>query len=170
MEVVCSSRSQYQLKNYESHLNNSGRGRGLAIFYRKDVQHIEDENSENISITRVVSKDIDIIAVYRSQDGCLTTLIKKLHDIINLSKTTLIIGDMNVCNKDKPNNLLKKQLIEKSFRPIVNEATHIEGGHIDHAYILNHGNFEANPDIEILPKYYSDHDSICISLRKKQTN
>ena len=75
---------------------------------------------------------------------------------------------MNLCNKEKPNNLLRKHLIDKTFQPIINEATHIEGGHIDQAYILNHGNFEANPDAEIVPKHYSDHDAICISWRKKQ--
>ena len=129
---------QYQLKNFESHLNNSGQGKGLAIFFTQDVHHIEDDNIENISISKVVSEDVDIISVYRSKDGCVKTLINKLQDLVNYSKTTIIIGDMNLCNKEKPNNLLRKYLIDKTFQPIINEATHIEGGHIDQAYILNH--------------------------------
>ena len=165
-----SKSEQYQLKNFESHLNNSGRGKGLAIFYTQDIHHIEDDNSENISISKMTSEDLDIISVYRSKDGCLKKLVNKLQDIINYSKTTVIIGDMNICNKENPNNLLQTHLIDKSFKPIINEATHLGGGHIDHAYILNRGNFEDNPDVEIVPKYYSDHDSICISWRKKQTN
>ena len=165
-----SKSEQYQLKNFESHLNNSGRGKGLAIFYTQDIHHIEDDNSENISISKMTSEDLDIISVYRSKDGCLKKLVNKLQDIINYSKTTVIIGDMNICNKENPNNLLQTHLIDKSFKPIINEATHLGGGHIDHAYILNRGNFEDNPDVEIVPKYYSDHDSICISWTKKQTN
>jgi hypothetical protein len=31
---------------------------------------------------------------------------------------------------------------------------------------MNMGNFEETPDIEIIPKYYSDHDSICIAWKK----
>ena len=65
----------YQLRDRESHLNNSGRGRGLAIFYKQDIKHIEDQNEENINISKVVTEDIDIIAVYRSREGCLKTLL-----------------------------------------------------------------------------------------------
>ena len=31
---------------------------------------------------------------------------------------------------------------------------------------MNMGDFVETPDIEIIPKYYSDHDSICIAWRK----
>ena len=100
----------YQLVDFEGHLNNSGRGKGIAIFYKEDVDHIEDQNVENINISKVVSEDIDVIAVYRSRDGCLNTLIEKLQTLINFSKTTMIIGDMNICNKENPKNLLKTYL------------------------------------------------------------
>ena len=56
----------------------------------------------------------------------------------------------------------------KSFCQIVNQATHIEGGHLDHAYIRNGGHFEKVPDIQLTPKYYSDHDAICITWMKIQ--
>ena len=156
----------YQLKEFEGHLNNSGRGKGLAIFYKQGIQHIQDQNGENIDLSTVVTADLDIIAIYRGSEGCLKTLLKKLEDLINFSKTTVVIGDMNVCNSEKPNNLLKTYLEGKSFKLIVNKATHIGGGHLDQAYILNCGNYEATPDVEIVPKYYSDHDAICISWRK----
>ena len=31
---------------------------------------------------------------------------------------------------------------------------------------MNMGNFVETPDIEIVPKYYSDHDAICIAWKK----
>ena len=37
---------------------------------------------------------------------------------------------------------------------------------LDNAYILNIGNFEEVPDIQQTPKYYSDHDAICITWEK----
>ena len=82
--------------------------------------------------------------------------------MINFNKSTLVIGDMNVCNKKKPENELRN----KKFTQIIKYGTHIDGGHINHAYIINLGNYEETPDIEIIPKYYSDHDAICISWKK----
>ena len=70
---------------------------------------------------------------------------------------------MNICNIDKPRNHLKTFLKDNKFKQIVYAATHINGGHIDHGYFLN---YEETPEIVSLPKYYSDHDSLCISLKK----
>ena len=83
-----------------------------------------------------------------------------------MSKSTLVIGDMNICNKKQQNNELKTFLENKNFRQLITQATHIGGGHLNHAYILNTGQFEDAPDVQLIPKYYSDHDAICISLRK----
>ena len=65
-----------------------------------------------------------------------------------------------------PGNELRKNLENKKFKQIIKKATHIDGGYINHAYVLNLGNFEETPNIEIIPKYYSDHDAICISWKK----
>ena len=111
-------------------------------------------------------EDLDIITVYRSTDGNLGRLVNKLEDIINISKSTLVIGDMNICNKKMPTNELRKFLEDKTFKQVINKATHIEGGHLNHVYIMNMGDFVETPDIEIIPKYYSDHDSICIAWKK----
>ena len=160
--------STYELESFKAHLNNCGRGKGLAAFYKQEFRHANDLNEENINITKLESIDMDVIAVYRSQDGNIATLINNLQDLINLNKTTLIIGDMNICSMEKPNNKLLMYLENKSFKQIIKKATHTEGFHIDHAYILNKGNYEMEPNIELVPKYYSDHDALCISWKKKQ--
>ena len=156
----------YQLKNFHTHLNSSGRGKGIAVYHKDEFQHNCDQNEVNISITKIDSKELDIIAVYRSKDGSLNELIEKLQGLIDNSKTTLVIGDMNICNMDKPKNVVNAYLTNKKFKKIVMKATHIDGGHIDHGYLLNRGNFVEEPEIEIVSKYYSDHDAICISPRK----
>ena len=156
----------YEISSYGTHLNSTGRGKGLAIFYKKGFEDITDYNEENMNISKVSTEDIDIIAIYRSKDGCCDKLIKNLEKIINPLKTTLVIGDMNICNKKTPNNKLRSFLEEKSFIQIVNQATHIEGGHLDHAYVRNVGNFEEVPYFHLAPKYYSDHDALCISWKK----
>ena len=127
---------------------------------------LKNHHEDNININKIESEDLDIIAVYRSKDGLCEKLINKLQDILNMSKSTLVIGDMNICNKKQPNNELKTFLENKKFRQLITQATHIEGGHLNHAYLLNTGQFEDAPDVQLIPKYYSDHDAICISLRK----
>ena len=89
-----------------------------------------------------------------------------MQNIIVLSKTTLIIGDINVCNKNNPNNALKRYLEENGFKEILKKATHTKGSHIDHAYVMNVGNFVEFPEVVLIPKYYSDHDAICITWQK----
>ena len=103
--------------------------------------------------------------MYRSKGGSLDGLVSKLLDILDLSKSTVVIGDMNICNRKRPDNILKTFLEELGFTESIRQATHIDGGHLDHAYILNVGNFE-DPAIRLVSKYYSDHDALCICLRK----
>jgi hypothetical protein len=158
--------NKFQLKNYITHLNCSGRGKGLAIFNKPEFTPISNHNEKNINITKIESEDIDVIAIYRSKEGSLDRLISKLHSIINMSKSTVIVGDMNICNKKMATNELRKYLEDKRFKQVINRATHIEGGHLNHVYIINRGNFVESPCIEIIPKYYSDHDSICIAWKK----
>ena len=88
------------------------------------------------------SEDIDVIVIYRSKEGSLKELISKLQNLISLSKTTLVIGDMNICNMEKPNNLLNTYLTSKTFKQIVLTATHISGnllGRLAPPFSLKHG-------------------------------
>ena len=39
--------SKYKLKSYETHLNSSGRGKGLAVFYKPEYENVSDHNEEN---------------------------------------------------------------------------------------------------------------------------
>ena len=73
---------------------------------------------------------------------------------------------MNVCNKKNPNNALKRYLEDNNFKEVIKKATYTEGSHIDHAYVMNVGNFVEDPEIMLIPKYYSDHDAIYITWQK----
>ena len=149
-----------------THLNCSGRGKGHVIFNKPEFGHIADNNEKDINITMIESEGFDVIAIYRSKEGSMGKLKQKLESIINMSKSVLIVGDMNICNKKMPTNELRKYLEDKTFKQVINRATHIDGGHLNHVYIMNEGNFVESPGIELIPKYYSDHDSICIAWRK----
>ena len=55
---------------------------------------------------------------------------------------------------------------KKGFAQLVNKATHIEGGLIDHVYLKTCKDYQYSWSIEDFPKYYSDHDSIGLTLWK----
>ena len=113
------------------------------------------------------NEEIDVVGVYRSQEGDMTDLIEKLDDIIDDHKTTIVGGDMNICILSSPHNYLTKGMQDRGFRQLVNKATHIDGGLIDHVYVRKVKNCPYSWNIEDFPKYYSDHDSIGLTLWKK---
>ena len=90
--------------------------------------------------------------------------MKQLEDMIDDTKITVIGGDFNICVLKNPNNLLTTKLKELHFDQIVEQATHIEGGLIDHLYIKKRKGEDISWVVEVLPKYYSDHDCICVAL------
>ena len=56
------------------------------------------------------------------------------------------------------------KLTEMGFKQIVMESTHIDGGVIDHIYILQGKQTRFEWALELMPKYYSDHDGVCLTV------
>ena len=80
------------------------------------------------------------------------------------NKNTLIVGDFNVCIKKNPKNKLSETLEENGFKQLMEEATHILGGHLDHVYFRSSGN--QHLDLERYSPFYSDHDATCITIQE----
>ena len=84
---------------------------------------------------------------------------------------TLITGDFNICFKSNGRNRMSKGLIEEQgMRQLMTEPTHILGGHIDHVYWKDEHQKWKNPFVERYTPYYSDHDGLCISIKKDMEN
>ena len=92
---------------------------------------------------------------------------KSLIEFIDVRKTTLITVDFNVCTKKDPKNAITKMLEGLGFKQLVKEATHVQGGHIDHCYWLDKGKKWEWPKLEQYSPYYSDHEGLLITLKKK---
>ena len=116
-------------------------------------------------MTKLSSENMDIINVYRSKDGNLNTLSELLVTLIAPEKTTVVCGDVNICFKSDRNNNLIKTLEENGFKQFVKEATHIQGGLIDHAYVKK-GSNAVGVDVCLYSPYYcaKDHDALLITL------
>ena len=88
-------------------------------------------------------------------------------DMISRNDAVLIVGDFNICNNKKKNNAIRTTLLDKRFKLLVEESTQIMGGFIDHAYWKGDEELWETPCLERYSPYYSDHDALCISLKRK---
>ena len=81
--------------------------------------------------------------------------------------TTLIKGDFNLCTIRDQSNSLTSKLEKIGFKQIVKNATHIEGGHIDHCYWLDKKENWELSKLERYSPYWSDHDALLVTLIRK---
>ena len=119
-----------------------------------------------MQITLVGSDDLDVIIVYRSEQGSTLQLIQHLEDLINLGRAIAICGDFNICYRSTRNNRVTKFLNQLGFSQLMKEPTHIRGRTIDHFYFREGAVIQENPIILRYSPYYSDHDAICATIKK----
>ena len=87
--------------------------------------------------------------------------------MIDKKKPTMICGDFNICAEREKTNGVTVMLEKLGFKQLVTDATHIEGGHIDHCYWLD-GRGECKlPTLEKYSPYWTDHDAILETLKRK---
>ena len=109
-----------------------------------------------------------IISVYKSSIGSPKALADHLRRLCNeRSKPRLVIGDFNICNKKQFRNSVKIGMKDQGFICLTSEATQIRGGYIDHAYWRDDDRLFNKPELERHSPYYSDHDALCVTIRKK---
>ena len=158
----------FKVEGFNSHFITTGNGKGLVTYYKqKVIQHELDVKENNMQIAKFTSSKIDLVNVYRSNNGHSVELLNHILKMIKEDKPTLITGDFNICYMKNQNNRMSKGLEGKLFKQLVKKATHIQGGHIDHAYWKDTTGVWQDPVIERYSPYYSDHDGICITLMKQ---
>ena len=84
-------------------------------------------------------------------------------------KPVLITGDFNICYIMNRTNRLIQGLERNNFTQLVKEATHTRGRLIDHAYWKNRDKVWSDPVLERYSPYYSDHDAICLTIKRTET-
>ena len=102
------------------------------------------------------------LSIYRSQEASEYEFSKELMSMISLDRATVIAGDFNICFAIRSSNPISSTLKQVGFHQIVNDATHINGGHLDHVYVKEY----MKAEVEIYSPYYTavDHDASCISI------
>ena len=161
---------EMNLSGFELHTVCVGHGKGLATYFRKEkFKHCSDVKFPNIQLTKLSSASVDVISVYKSKDGSLLTLAELIVNMVDPDKTTLICGDFNICLRTNRRNLLREQLEILGFSQQVKEATHLQGGLIDHVYYKK-GKVDGKVDVSLYSPYYTafDHDAILTVLEITQ--
>ena len=154
------------LDGYKAHFNSVGPGKGLAIYFKEDIfKHVQDIKKEKMQLTKLKSSRMDVIAVYRSEQGNSSELLEHIIELVTPEKNTVICGDFNICYFANRRNKVSKYLEENEFAQYVKEATHIQGRLLDHFYMKMCNNEQQTTSVYRYSPYYVDHDAICTTIR-----
>ena len=155
------------INGYKAHFNSIGPGKGLAIFLKDDIfKPIMDIKQEKMQLTKLQSEDLEIIIVYRSDQGNTKELLQHLTNLVKNDAATVVCGDFNICYQTSRNNRITQYLETNGFLQLMKEATHIKGRHIDHFYFKPGLRFHEHPSVYRYSPYYSDHDALCVTLKR----
>ena len=103
-----------------------------------------------------------IINVYRPPGGSMKIFWDQMRLLpMEINKKTIICGDFNM---DPSNNMVSNVLRELGFSQIVRGHSHIKGRTLDHFYIRP---FKSITHHFMHPLYFSDHNAVCVSLKKE---
>ena len=157
---------KFKIAGYDLHLNSHGNGKGLAIYFKKDLfNHKIDIKEENMQLSKFSSSNLNIVIIYRSQNGNLNKLKQNLEAITTKDKPELILGDFNFDFPTSPSNPTKLYLQDQGYTQLIHEPTHLEGNILDHAYCRDVK--KINQYItELHSKYFTDHRGLAIMVRK----
>ena len=103
----------------------------------------------------------------RSEGASLQDVVDSLEQLLDMERSTIITGDLNVCLDKQPLNILTTTLSDLGFQQLVKCSTHVRGGRIDHTYVRDPESKLSNLHLMQYSPYYSDHDCLCVSFNTK---
>ena len=139
----------------------------MAAFSRRKLTLLQELRETGIHITKYKLDSLCMLSVYRSNNGNVGLLVESLLNLVNEESCVLVMGDFNICNEKKINNVVKTTMMKNGFKLLLQHSTHICGGHIDHAYWRDSDDLWKEPIIDRHGAYYSDHDALCVTLERE---
>ena len=124
-----------------------------------------DIKEENFQLSKFTSDVIELVVLYRSQNGDHKHLQDILETLLDSEKPLFVVGDFNFCFIGNSSNPTKKYFHDKFFNQLVQEPTHIEGNLLDHAYMRDTKRINEYKT-ELHSKYYSDHKGVAILIKR----
>ena len=157
------------IDGYKSHYTSVGPGKGLAVYFKGDIfKHVIDIKEDKMQLSKFKSSNLEVIAVYRSERGNPSEVLKHIIDMISPRVNTVIWVDFNICYMSQRNNKITKYLEENGFTQLMQEATHIKGRLLDHFYFRASEDDHLETSVFRYSPYYADHDAICTTITSPQ--
>ena len=167
IETWLTSDLEDMFANYQHQYFINARSRGIVLLSKINPIVVTKLSTDFCSIIGASYDKFDIIAVYRFSDGGnYSECVEALIDLINMSKTTVIVGDINIDILSEPQNQFTAALTSLGFIQKVTSPTHLLGGLIDHIYVRD-GDHNSGIvcDVTLHPLYFSDHDATSFRLK-----
>ena len=99
--------NNYILPGYIANLSKRGRGKGMTSYFKETLfKHELNTNQDGFCLSKITSSDLDIIGVYRSQNGNVMDIVTELQNLVDKEKPTVIGGDLNLCVLKHPKNYI----------------------------------------------------------------
>ena len=181
-----------QLPGYKIYWVGDGRGKGVATYIRdrlvpkvRGVQRCEYEYFQGLNLD---FGDLQVVNIYRSPNPTFTSklpevilidkniiittnniiqfpfqFVRILLSCIDVNRDTLLCGDFNLDYRANRGNMLSSQLEGRGFQQLIKVPTTIHGSCIDHAYVRM---IDMCSKYKLYYPYYTDHEAICIMLKK----
>ena len=160
--------SDIYLEGFYGTFINMGRGKGIATFMREDIQieHEGDIVKDTLQITKFNIKGMKTMVVYRSSNHSIRDTWKELESILEDDQTLLITGDFNICTQKDKSNEISSNPAKNGFQLMIQDATHIMGGHIDHVYWRDTSD-DWQLTVERFSPYWTDHDALLTTVKRR---
>ena len=119
---------------FQFHFNSVGPGKGLAICFKERRCEVEIIVKDmNLQISKLTHPHFDVIAVYRSTEGCQQKLVEAVRP--HQTKPTIVMGDFNLCSIEDNNCVMSKGMHRLGYSQLVTRSTHIRGSILFKLYI-----------------------------------
>ena len=186
-DILCFTKTQLQIDEDTSviesrfqehskiHFNsNKNKYRSIAFCYSNRVSVLDHENYV-ISIIAVKSRmnilnehTITIALVYRSPKSPIASFLDQMVYFTDARTTDILQGDFNIDVFDRDAYIRLDEVLS-SCRLMVKEPIHLDGGLLDHVYLL-----KSFPRINVnsIAKniYFSDHDALKLQILAEEND
>ena len=159
LESIHSSLNVLDADGWKQHNVCLGKGRGVTTLFKEGYCSKSEVKYDRFQMLKISSEKRDIINVYRSGDANNNEFVNELSTLIESSKSTLIIGDFNLCHLDQKSHPVFVALENLEFHQLVEKPTHMEGRLIDVIF-----SNEKKEDVKYSQQaqYFTDHDLLKI--------
>ena len=105
--------------------NSVGRGKGITTLFCQQFTWEADITENNYQVTKIKSAQADVINFYRSYSANDKKFIDDLSSLITVGRTTLVVGDANICFLADTTNPVFQFFFDNGFTQLVKDPTHL---------------------------------------------